>query len=152
MIYILALGNNTIMTGCAAVIVYIQMIKDRHCKSRKVVRHMALRAVPVGHHVIPVLAGTDRAVVAGCAVAGNTRVVKHRPSKGVRAMTVATIPVIRNCRDMGIELADTDYVIVAVVTDKRGIIDTQIMIKHTRGKGARGVTITAIQISWHMIY
>ena len=151
MVWLLALGNNTVMAGCA-VLVNVQMIETRHLKGDKVVRVVALRAVPDGHHVIRALTLADRVVVAGSTAAGNTLVAETRPFKGGRVVTVRATLVVRIGRYVTVELADADYVVVAGGAGKRAVIEVcSAMVKDTRGKGPRGVTLTTIRAGWHVI-
>lgn len=141
MIELLALGDNAVVAGRANIGYNgIQMIKASPGEIIKL-DHVTIRAIPDGNHVIAALSGTNRTVVAGCAVAGNTRMVKNRPHKGVcREMTDSAILASGHMINM---LACGDHTVVTRRTSHE-IDDTRIMVKHTRFKSTWCMTSTTI--------
>lgn len=106
---------------------------------------MTHTAIIQGRNMINCFTGRDDAVMAGCAVADNTHMVKRYLGKDNGA-GVADRTILCGWQMISGK-SGTDDAIVTGCT----VADDAGMIIHTGGKGARGMTNTAILRGGHVV-
>jgi hypothetical protein len=99
------------MAGPAIVDVYAQVIEGDTREARKIIGHVARRAVQCCRHMRGVLADTNVTVMTKRAIIYvDSHVVENRTRKGHGVMTNRTI---FDCRYVLAELTQSDHIIVA---------------------------------------
>ena len=140
MINLFAYCDDSIMTRCA-VVTHTRMIESRSSKVDEVIYVMTIRTIPSGWQMIRTLSRAYIAVVARCAAIRNSYVAKDRSHESIGAeMTYTTVFGSRHMINI---LARSNHPIVAACASN-GINHRWVMIKHTCGKVAGGMTSITI--------
>lgn len=133
------------MTGRAIVDVYTQVVEADTREARKVVCHVARRAVQNCRHVVDGLPDTNVTVVTQSAIVYiDTAVVEYRTRKGHGV--VANRTIIR-CRNVAAELTQSNHIVMACLA----VIEYIKMVISAGGEITRRMTNAAIFVCRHMV-
>ena len=132
------------IVAALTIIVYVG-VKEGLCRLERWRGGVTNDAILGCRQMIYRLSGTDVTVVTGYTIVHHARMVKNCTGKGSGTeVTVRAILVVGSGRYVIKGLARTDYIVVAIRAQSRGINITCPMIKDTGSKGTWGMTNVAI--------